>query len=1583
MAAKRRERTVDGLYDDTEAVLEPKITPVLRGSCRIQGPIDETDNDIRRNMVSPRSRKRFTNYFMNQTVHMRGESGTCNVCSAPCSSCMHLKRALSVSKTEEHSDETSRVNATTQYSANDTDAISSVKSRACDSSLHATSETSNLLSVNSSHDSFSENADSMATIRSSDAADFSADIDMHKKLFGGIVAEGHIATESSIQAISETHESIKGAEGHDDNISCVSGSSNANMAVVSHKETMDKKKFSCGSASVDSLHPEGSNRVVFSSKVDLSKTPASTYVHSSSTETRTLHSISTSGRPLSGMGFEQDPSICVKGEPLESSLVHDDSLTREVVTAPPCGQKSITNTSNDGGDDFNVSSQLLLKSEEILVDGSEPPDGDVKNQYEDERDETFKGLSGSPDVKESHLQSTSGYESDESDIVEHDVKVCDICGDAGREDLLAVCSRCTDGAEHTYCMREMLENVPEGDWLCEECKSAEENENQKQDVEGKSCVSYKKKDEGRRTNIVSPSTQVYDAEGKRVSRDSSSMRNFGKKNVENVDVSVTAKRQVLETNKDSTKASSPSRNIGLTRDSSSKSLDKGKLMLSQSKCLGDQCSNDITEMARSPSVGPRLQTLKGTLSKSNSFNTFNSKPKVKLVDEFIPQKQRAGREHTSLDVKEGPARALGKSQSFKNPNSSRISMSESKVKMLPSKFSHVQDPKGIKQVKDRNIFDRKNPSKVDRSWIGSVTTSSAVSTSKVDQKLSMRGETTLVSPVSNNRDQKVLQSDGVSSTHPKLKSSLVHKGVDNPLGSVRALSSNGICSSSPVDQKTNHVSPKEEPLSSFLTVERPPYTENGRSREMTGQDEKNRESSASLSNPTVSISPRSGHCQKCKGTEHATESCTNGSSYVADNNIVSSREETHEDNKLKAAIQAALLRRPVIYKKRKFNDQSDEVSSSSTVLNSDTVHQDQYSLSNKLKNDISAERAYEGKTVVSSSTTNCHRQPPASIPKPLAIPIPDIPVPSNLEDTDSTAIHVEKAWIKDLSGHGSTTSLFLKMSVIPEYEYIWQGCFELHRGGKLPDFCDGIQAHLSTCASPKVVEVANRLPHNICLKEVPRLSTWPTQFHDCGVKEENIALYFFARDIHSYERHYRSLLDHMIKNDLALKGNLDGAELLIFTSNQLPESSQRWNMLFFLWGVFRGKKCVDGESFACDRSPKSSKASSLVDQTSDTISSDGHKCESSFHQTQLNSLETSGHQGGQFDLKASSMIATSMEFCQGAASSTPTKESGRSECIRGEQFEPSIQVKEIVGVNDDRKLKLDFGAAEDMPPYIKTTDDMKKASAGEKIVDRLVCEGERVVLHTAEGISDSEALSKRDLNIEGINCLESHHRKCRHIDILESSAPPVSFGAKRRTSWDEVDCIVLDEDNVSKKPRTGFGNSYENSSSSSGGMISQSDAYVSSSNDIGPTFLFQKKGGGKTYDVNVTPEDFDTAEKHLFPVDSSHQIDLTLPAKDEDQYRDAVPNLELALGAETKLPKKSMIPFFMGLVDEKHNLSESSEKAIDGEEDDDSTSLTLSLSFPFPDKQQTGKTVSKSEQLLPDRRHVNTSLLLFGGLSEK
>ncbi|CAH1417164.1 unnamed protein product [Lactuca virosa] len=51
-----------------------------------------------------------------------------------------------------------------------------------------------------------------------------------------------------------------------------------------------------------------------------------------------------------------------------------------------------------------------------------------------------------------------------------DIIVCDICGDVGYEHLLAICSRCMDGAEHTYCMQSIKDEVPKNNWLCEDCK---------------------------------------------------------------------------------------------------------------------------------------------------------------------------------------------------------------------------------------------------------------------------------------------------------------------------------------------------------------------------------------------------------------------------------------------------------------------------------------------------------------------------------------------------------------------------------------------------------------------------------------------------------------------------------------------------------------------------------------------------------------------------------------------------------------------------------------------------------------------------------------------------------------------------------------------------------------------------------------------------------------------------------------------------------------------------------------------------------------------------------------------------------
>ncbi|KAH1202387.1 hypothetical protein GmHk_17G048870 [Glycine max] len=68
-------------------------------------------------------------------------------------------------------------------------------------------------------------------------------------------------------------------------------------------------------------------------------------------------------------------------------------------------------------------------------------------------------------------QRTKGVIISKSSTVQ--VTVCDICGDQGFEEYLAICNKCPDGAEHIYCNDEKLEKVPDGDWwTCEDCRKS-------------------------------------------------------------------------------------------------------------------------------------------------------------------------------------------------------------------------------------------------------------------------------------------------------------------------------------------------------------------------------------------------------------------------------------------------------------------------------------------------------------------------------------------------------------------------------------------------------------------------------------------------------------------------------------------------------------------------------------------------------------------------------------------------------------------------------------------------------------------------------------------------------------------------------------------------------------------------------------------------------------------------------------------------------------------------------------------------------------------------------------------------------
>ncbi|XP_061352506.1 protein PARALOG OF AIPP2-like isoform X2 [Gastrolobium bilobum] len=959
---------------------------------------------------------------MIQNTDMGLESGTCNVCSAPCSSCMHLNRAFMGSKAEEFSDENCRLGEANQ---------------------HSMGETSNMHSVNSSHDSLSENAESR-------------------------------------RALSENYQDSKCLEGLDDSTSCISRVSNASLVSGSHQISSDRINISCSSASVSRLGAEGSR----------------------------------SG-PSVGMSEILSSKDADIPENLSECCMEnvDSSLTKERAPIIVSSEKSLADRDNPINGTAKVSVKIYPKSE-----------SDTDNNVGDAKDEDhkFSAHDGLHEKAEEQVKSQpqSEDESDDSDVVEHDIKVCDICGDAGREDLLAICSRCSDGAEHTYCMRERLQKVPEGDWLCEECKYAEETANQRLDVEEK--IIHK----------VSSTSQI-----------------CGKRPSESVEVATSSKRQALESSTGSPKSSSPKRIVSLSRESSFKSLDKGKVKPGRQIPIRNRPGGGDIELARSVSTGSRSQTAKSTLLKSSSFNNFNSKPRVKPFDEVVPQKQKGGGEHTSRNM-DSPAGMISKSVSFKSSNLGRSSATESKVKMLSSKSGTAHDLKGSRNGKESGAFDRKFLSRVDRP-LGCSTMASLVSTSKVDLNVTPRGETAKPSAVNNNRDFKVNQ-DGKLSSLSKSMSNISHRSPDPQVCSERT--------STNVDETQQDGLP--------------------RSRETANQVDKTKDSCSDRVWSGVTDASKGPFCHKCKDFVHATECCIFGNTQefgveVSVTATSTSKEDIHKGNRLKAAIQAALLRRPEIQKKKEVPDQTDEFPTSGADLNCEITSQDQVLVSNKNSTstaeiNASQERlensGFETSKCLSTYDLKQHSFSPTDFC-------------SQPRKSDSVGPASGKPAVRDLPNHALAISRVLsKISAIPEYENIWQGVFQVHRSGKPPELYTGIQAHLSTCASPKVFEVVNKFLPEISLNEVSRLSTWPSQFNQGGAKEDNIALYFFAKDIESYERHYKGLLDHLIRNDLALKGIFDGFELLIFASNQLPENSQRWNMLFFLWGIFRGRRINHSDS---------------------------------------------------------------------------------------------------------------------------------------------------------------------------------------------------------------------------------------------------------------------------------------------------------------------------------------------------------------------------------------------------------------------
>ncbi|THF99359.1 uncharacterized protein LOC114313045 [Camellia sinensis] len=152
--------------------------------------------------------------------------------------------------------------------------------------------------------------------------------------------------------------------------------------------------------------------------------------------------------------------------------------------------------------------------------------------------------------------------------------------------------------------------------------------------------------------------------------------------------------------------------------------------------------------------------------------------------------------------------------------------------------------------------------------------------------------------------------------------------------------------------------------------------------------------------------------------------------------------------------------------------------------------------------------------------------------------------------------------VADLSNDLELSDYLLAQPII---DPIWRGNFSIYN--KDYGLLDGVVAHLSSKACPKVCEEASLLPALLRSEILPKTDVWPKSFQKSEPCDDHIGLYFFSED-----KRYESLVDDMMHQELALRAVVRNAELLVFPSTELPLLYWKFLGKYYLWGVFRPKK---------------------------------------------------------------------------------------------------------------------------------------------------------------------------------------------------------------------------------------------------------------------------------------------------------------------------------------------------------------------------------------------------------------------------
>ncbi|KAL2516057.1 uncharacterized protein Fot_30028 [Forsythia ovata] len=130
-----------------------------------------------------------------------------------------------------------------------------------------------------------------------------------------------------------------------------------------------------------------------------------------------------------------------------------------------------------------------------------------------------------------------------------------------------------------------------------------------------------------------------------------------------------------------------------------------------------------------------------------------------------------------------------------------------------------------------------------------------------------------------------------------------------------------------------------------------------------------------------------------------------------------------------------------------------------------------------------------------------------------------------------------------------------KYSSNPARNAVWMGSFSILKGFKHRTLIDRIQAHPPGIVRRKAYEFSKLMPEVLHFELFQCRELWMNLLQEHHPDGKNIGLYFLPRDSERSEDYF-SLLESMIKKDLALRKQIGDVELLLFASTRLSPDCQ-------------------------------------------------------------------------------------------------------------------------------------------------------------------------------------------------------------------------------------------------------------------------------------------------------------------------------------------------------------------------------------------------------------------------------------------